>query len=378
MKTDIEILAELKQASGSHSPSIETILDKTKFKIEVDACFLSNPYATDLFMEHLEKDILKKDKLRDLLEFYPPQNRQIAEHVASFEKAQAEEIFVGNGAIEVIQAAIHRYAGNCMALPIPTFSSYYEYAQGICDVKYFSLDKKNNYILDLGKYSTFIKDNSCSSAVLINPNNPNGAYLNQSDIEIFLEENKSLQLILLDESFKHFAYEDASLSSVVWSDIVDNYPNVVIIKSLSKDFGVAGLRCGYGIMNSSRVNALLKNGYLWNVSGLGAYFFKLLANEEFQAKYEVVRKKYIMNTLMFFNEINTIPKAKLYPSKANFALLEVEGMSSWDLFSKLLAKGVYVRDCSDKIGLEGSFIRVASRSFEENLIIIDALKEVLR
>jgi len=378
MKTDIEILAELKEASGSHSPSIETILEKTKFKIDVDACFLSNPYATDLFMDYLEKDILKKDKLRDLLEFYPPQNRQIAEHVASFESAKSDQIFVGNGAIEVIQATIHRFAGKCMALPIPTFSSYYEYSQDVCDVKYFRLGKENNYILDLEKYSAFIKENSCSSAVLINPNNPNGAYLNQNEIEVFLEENKSLQLILLDESFKHFAYEDASLSYVVWSDIVDKYHNVVIVKSLSKDFGVAGLRCGYGIMNPIRVNALLKNGYLWNVSGLGAYFFKLLSNEEFQLKYEVVRKKYIMNTLMFFNEINTIPKVKLYPSKANFALLEVEGMSSWDLFSKLLEKGVYVRDCSDKIGLEGSFVRVASRSFEENLKIIDALKHALR
>ena len=378
MKTDIEILAELKQASGTHSPSIETILEKTNFKIEVDACFLSNPYATDLFMEYLQKDILDQNRLRGLLEFYPPQNRQVAEHVASFEKAKSDEIFVGNGAIEVIQAAIHRYSGNCMALPIPTFSSYYEYAQDICDVKYFKLNKSNNYILDLQEYSVFIKENNCSSAVLINPNNPNGAYLNQSEIRAFLEENKSLELILLDESFKHFAYEDASLSSVVWSDIVDNYPNVIIIKSLSKDFGVAGLRCGYGIMNTARVSALLKNGYLWNVSGIGAYFFKLLSSTEFQSKYEVIRKKYIMNTLMFFNEINTIPKAKLYPSKANFALLEVEEMSSWDLFSKLLERGVYVRDCSDKIGLEGSFVRVASRSFEENLKIIDALKAVLQ
>lgn len=378
MKTDIEILAELKQASGTHSPSIETILDKTNFKIEVDACFLSNPYATDLFMDYLENDILKQGKLRDLLEFYPPQNRQIAEHVASFEKAKSDEIFVGNGAIEVIQAVIHRYSGECMALPIPTFSSYYEYAQDVCDVNFYKLRKEDNYIIDLHEYSNFIKQNSCSSAVLINPNNPNGAYLNQREIELFLEENKSLDLILLDESFKHFAYEDATLSSVVWSDIVDKYPNVVIIKSLSKDFGVAGLRCGYGIMNSVRVSALLKNGYLWNVSGIGAYFFKLLSSKEFQSKYEVVRKKYIMNTLMFFNEINTIPKAKLYPSKANFALLEVEGMNSWELFSKLLEKGVYVRDCSDKIGLEGSFVRVASRSFEENLKIIEALKQVLR
>ena len=137
MKTDIEILAELKQASGSHSPSIETILDKTKFKIEVDACFLSNPYATDLFMDYLDKDILKKDKLRDLLEFYPPQNRQIAEHVAFFERTSLTKYLLEMAQSKLFKLLSIDILGKCMALPIPTFSSYYEYAQDICDVKYF-------------------------------------------------------------------------------------------------------------------------------------------------------------------------------------------------------------------------------------------------
>ena len=377
MKNDIEILKSLKLKSGSHSPSIETILEKTNFKIKVDACFLSNPYATDLFMNYLNEDILKQNKLREYLEFYPPQNKQIAEYVSKFEKADSSEIFIGNGAIEIIQASIHKFAGRKIAIPIPTFSSYYEYAEGICDVALFKLTKDENYILNLHAYTKFISDNNCSSAVLINPNNPNGAYLSQDEIDYFLESNKTLDMIILDESFKHFAYEDESLSSVQWSDLIKKYPNVIIIKSLSKDFGVAGLRCGYGIMNSKRVTSLLKNGYLWNVSGLASYFFKLVSSEQFQNEYEIVRKKYIMNTLMFFNEINTISKIKLYPSKANFALLETIDMTSWEMFVKLIEKGVYVRDCSDKIGLDGNFIRVASRTFEENLLVIKSLKEIL-
>ena len=331
MKTDIEILLELKRKSGSHSPSIQTIREYTNFDVKVDACFLSNPYATDLFMEYLDDEIIKQNKLRDLLEFYPPQNHRIAESVSDFENVDTEQVFVGNGAVEVIQASIHRFSGHRIAIPIPTFSSYYEYAHDVCAVEFYNLNKENNFVLNLDDFTKFLHERNCSSAVLINPNNPNGAYLNQDEIEDFLNNNKSLDLIILDESFKHFAYEDASLSSVKWSDIVQKYPNVIIIKSLSKDFGVAGLRCGYGIMCPSRVNSLLKNGFLWNVSGLSAYFFKLLSTEEFKLKYEIIRKIYYEYNNVF-NEITSIPSIKLYPSKANFGLIEFNTLTSWELF----------------------------------------------
>jgi histidinol-phosphate/aromatic aminotransferase/cobyric acid decarboxylase-like protein len=129
-------------------------------------------------------------------------------------------------------------------------------------------------------------------------------------------------------------------------------------------------------MNEQRVNALISNGYLWNVSGLADYFFKVYSDNAFVKEYEIVRKKYIMNTLMFLNEINGITSIKSYPSRANFALVEIiDGRSSFDFTIDLLVdNGIYVRDCSDKIGLDGQFIRIASRSFEENLKIIDAIK----
>jgi histidinol-phosphate/aromatic aminotransferase/cobyric acid decarboxylase-like protein len=160
--------------------------------------------------------------------------------------------------------------------------------------------------------------------------------------------------------------------------LLTDFPNLSIVKSMAKDFGIAGIRAGYGIMSKNKIDSLLKTGYLWNVSGLTDYFFKLYSRDDFQKKYDIIRRKYIMNTLMFLNELNRIPGIKVYPSRANFALIElIDGTSSNELMIKLLhTYGVYVRECSDKLGLEGQFIRIASRSFEENIMILDALKNI--
>jgi histidinol-phosphate/aromatic aminotransferase/cobyric acid decarboxylase-like protein len=168
------------------------------------------------------------------------------------------------------------------------------------------------------------------------------------------------------------------LSAITSEELITKYKNLVIVKSMSKDFGIAGIRAGYAVMNQDKVKKLLSNGYLWNVSGLASYFFKIYSDHDFISQYEIVRKKYIMNTLMFISELNTIPNVKAYPSKANFVLLELlDGKSSFDFtLGLLIENGVYVRDCNDKIGLDGSFVRVASRSFEENLITISSIKNL--
>ena len=184
--------------------------------------------------------------------------------------------------------------------------------------------------------------------------------------------------IIIDESFIHFAYEDDEFSQITSEELMYKYENLVIIKSMSKDFGIAGIRAGYAIMNEKRVAELLSNGYLWNVSGLANYFFKIYCEPDFIAQYDIVRKKYIMNTRMFVTEMGNIKNIKIYPSKANFALIELldPSITSFDFSMNLLINyGVYVRDCADKIGLDGQFIRVASRSFEENLKIISAIKK---
>jgi histidinol-phosphate/aromatic aminotransferase/cobyric acid decarboxylase-like protein len=370
----------MKEQAGTHSPSIDTILSEIPtLKVDIDACFLSNPYATDLFLKYLDKDLIKTNKLRDVLEFYPPQNRDIAKHIAQAIKVDHRNIFVGNGAIEIIQAVIHNFSLKKVALPIPTFSSYYEFAKKGIEVVHFELEKQSDFKLDPKEYVKFAKEHKPDTLIIINPNNPNGGYLKREEIEFILDNTSEVENVIVDESFIHFAYEDVELSQISSEELITRYSNLIVIKSMSKDFGIAGLRAGYAVMNSNKVDHLLDNGYLWNVSGLANYFFKVYRNESFIAEYDISRKKYIMNTLMFLSELKNISGIKVYPSKANFALIELmDKRSSFDFTMDLLINhGIYVRDCSDKIGLDGAFIRIASRTFEENLKIIQALKSMV-
>ena len=368
----------LKSLSGTHSPSIDTVLTEIpEIKIKVDACFLSNPYATELFLKYLDQDLIKSNKLKDVLEYYPPQNNNVSACISKAIGVDGKNIFVGNGAIEAIQAIIHNFVKKKICVIIPTFSSYYEFVKPEHEVIYYELKKENNYILEADNFISFVKENKPDSIVIINPNNPNGAYINQEELLYIFNSLKEVDNFIIDESFIHFAYEDASLSQTTSEELIKEYSNLIIVKSMSKDFGIAGIRAGYAVMSEERVSKLLSNGYLWNVSGLANYFFKIYSDPTFMEEYDVVRKKYIMNTLMFLSEINAVNGIKAYPSKANFALIElINGKNSFDFSMDLLTNhGVYVRDCSDKIGLDGAFIRVASRSFEENLKIIKAIKK---
>ncbi len=369
-------IQELKEHSGSHSPSISTIIHEIpELKVKIDACFLSNPYATDLFMEYLFK-ISSTSKLRYLLEFYPPQNFDVRKRIGKVLKTDPDTIFVGNGAIEVIQACMHRFAGKLVALPIPTFSSYYEFALKDTEILYFQLEESNDYNLNLDNFSEYIRNKKADTAIIINPNNPVGNYLSRKSIINFLDNNKHLELIIIDESFLHFAFEDDDLDLIDNSNLVSKYPNLVLVKSMSKDFGIAGIRAGYGIMSKDRVNELVSNGYLWNISGIADYFYELYCDHEFLNRYEAVRKQYINETKLFIQSFYEVDSIKVFPSKANFVLVKLpEGVSSFDFcIDMIIDHGIYIRDCSDKIGLNGNFVRVASRSYDENEKIIQAFK----
>ena len=370
---------ELKNNSGSHSPSINTILKEIpEIKMKVDACFLSNPYATKLFLDYFHKDLIKTGHIDRVLEFYPSQNDVIAKSISKSINVESKYIFVCNGAIEGIQSILHNLLKGKISIPIPTFSSYYEYCHKNLNAIFYQLKKEDDYILNLKEYSKFIKDNSINNAVIINPNNPNGYYINRSEIIQFLEENKKLDSIILDESFIHFAYENSNMELETLQNDIKKYDNLFIVKSMSKDFGIAGLRCGYVLMNDKHVSNFLSNGFLWNINGIAEYFFNLYSNDEFQLEYEKCRKRYITETVFFLNQLKELKNINILPSKANFVLVELlNGLTSEDVSLSLLIKhGVYVRNCSDKIGLDGQYIRISARSFEENQHIFNALKKI--
>jgi len=371
-----EKLEQLKNKSGTHSPSFHAIRE-LGIQVDVDACFLSNPYATDLFIEYLNRELVETNELRKYIELYPSQNERIAEMLSKRLDIPSDYLFIGNGAIEIIQALLHRKVRGKLAIPIPTFSSYYEFLTDKTEPIYYHLSKDDDYKMDVKDYVSFIELNAINNALLINPNNPDGGYLSGNELKFVLDRLIHLDNIILDESFIHFANaEDKDL--VRNEDLVREYPNLVIIKSLSKDFGIAGIRCGYAVMQPSLRMDLLKNGFLWNSSGLSEYFFGLYANDVFYNKYLEVRELYVRETAEMYSRLSGLNGIKVIPTCANFFLIELlDGTSSHTLFTKLmLSYGVYVRNCSDKIGLAGEYIRVASRSKTENEVIIMAFEEL--
>jgi histidinol-phosphate/aromatic aminotransferase/cobyric acid decarboxylase-like protein len=374
-------LEEITAEAGSHSPSRFTLQDRVpEIAIEVDACFLSNPYATDLFIERLESDLLKTGELREVLEFYPSQNHHVASLLAPTVGVDESQIFVTNGAVEAIQAALHRFAGTRVGVILPTFSPYYEYLRSDQECFYYKLSPEADFALDTADFIDFVERNQIDTVCLINPNNPNGGYVPTDNMRAMLEAFAHLKLVILDESFVDFAYEDEALNRKSFAAHAAQMPNVMLVKSMSKDFGVAGVRAGYAIMHPDWVSALLANGYLWNISGLGEFFFRLFTESEFQDQYAAARLRYLGEAITFFESLEEINGLRTFSTKANFCLVQLDDAIPLEMVAPLLLirHGVYVRDCSDKVGLEdGQYMRIAGRKGFENDAILTALEDVI-
>lgn len=371
-------IKQLKDDAGSHSPSIFTLVDQfPNVKIKIDACFLSNPYASDLFFKFFKQDFKNEQEFKNLLQYYPSQNSIVAQIVAKHLDVSSRNVFMGNGAIEVIQAVVHNFVSRKIIINIPTFSSYYEFARDNVEVIYNQLTKKNDFTLDIEKYLQLVKQEQPDTVVLINPNNPDGSYIRYADLVYLIKQLQDVDNIIVDESFIHFAREENDeIKTAV--KLTDTFDNLIIIKSMSKDFGIAGIRAGYGVMSPAKVDHLLKNGYLWNLSGLAEYFFRVYVQDDFQKMYEKVRIKYINKTQNLIKHLSQIERIKVYPSQGNFALIELlEGSTAFDCFNKLLLEnGIYTRNCSDKIGLQGEFLRIASRTKKENKKIVKNMRSL--
>jgi histidinol-phosphate/aromatic aminotransferase/cobyric acid decarboxylase-like protein len=371
----------IKAESGSHSPSPYTLRDRLPdLQVKVDACFLSNPYATDLFIQRLTTDLLETEELRKVLEFYPSQNNHVASLLEDAVGVDKHHIFVCNGANEAIQAALHRFGGSRVAVILPTFSPYYEYLRPDQQSFFYKLSSERDFALDVDDFIEFVFQNQIDTVCLINPNNPNGGYVPTQDMQKLLRAFESLDLVILDESFVDFAYEDEQRNRLSLAGETAAMPNVVLVKSMSKDFGIAGVRAGYAVMSPDRVNTLVSNGYLWNIGGLAEFFFRLFAEAEFQEEYAAARLRYLDEAISFFGELRKLDRIRAYSTKANFCLIQLDASLSVGMFAPLLLirHGVYIRDCADKIGLEdGQYVRIASRKSFENDIMLAALNDLI-
>jgi histidinol-phosphate/aromatic aminotransferase/cobyric acid decarboxylase-like protein len=377
----IERITRLKREAGTHSPSAWTLAQRIpELRLKVDACFLSNPYATNLFLMHFHREVIRPRRLRALVELYPSQNRVIATKLGRVLELDDDSIFVGNGAAEIIQAILHRFTRGKILVNLPTFSPYYEFSRPDTQVIYNVLRKENNFQFDPTAYLDLVRRERPDTVVLINPNNPDGGYVPYAVMRRMLDELRTVPNVIVDESFIHFACEGDGYIYRSVADQVGRLPNLTVVKSMSKDFGIAGIRAGYAVMAPDRVRTLLDNGYLWNSSGIAEYFFDLYSRPDFQAQYERERIRFIRNSRRFFAALGKIDGLHVYPTHANFALAELRGgLSADELVCRLLIRrGIYTRTCDDKKGLEaGKFVRIAARNRPENAYIVRSLRRMI-
>ena len=372
----LESLRKLKRSAGSHSPSREEMVAVFgEDPVHVDACFLSNPYATEIIKEKFS-ETLQNTELSTLIEAYPPGQKLLLEWMAKVEDINPNNSLVGNGAVQCIEWLMNETHEANLLLPIPTFSTYYEAVNKNKQMHYMQLRAEHDFCIDLTERSQQIIEHNIDMLVLINPNNPTGQFLAPDKIETILKQHDNIT-ILIDESFIHFS--ESYKSWIKWRKRAVQNPRLIFLKSLSKDYGIAGFRLGY-MESSHPVMDELKRKYgTWNVNNFAAMCLRMMAKPTFRINYENAREKFIKDANDFKKQLLNVRDVKLYPTDANFVLIEVTGSKDgFQIVAELLVKhGVYVRTMEDKIGLNDKFIRVAIRSAEENEKILTALDDIM-
>ena len=222
----------------------------------------------------------------------------------------------------------------------------------------------------------FFGGKELSSLVLINPDNPTGNYIEKKDLLRLIEWTKEqgIQLVL-DESFVDFAEEEDS--TLIEQKVLDENPHLFVMKSISKSYGVPGLRLGVLASGNTELIAKMKKDVaIWNINSFAEFYMQI---------YEKYRKDYVKALALFKEErarfvaeLGKIGGLRVIPSQANYVMVElVEDMTARELTKTLLIKyNLCVKDLSGKVQ-EGEYLRFAVRNTADNDKLICALKEEL-
>ncbi|HDQ05437.1 MAG TPA: threonine-phosphate decarboxylase [Candidatus Bathyarchaeota archaeon] len=293
---------------------------------------------------------------------------------ASFGGIDLNNVVVGNGSTELIYLFAETFLekGDVALIPAPTFGEY-ENAVRKAGGKPRHMKLPKDFCIEPNIFSGDIED--AKMAFLCNPNNPTSILTPYEVligiIEEALEEDV---LIFLDEDFLEFVDEEKQVSLI---DEIHDYPNLFILQSFTKVYGLTGLRIGYGIA-SEEITTLLSNAKIpWNVNCLAqvAAMAALTDKEHLKKSRELIKTERAYLT----RELKRINSFKLYPADANFIFIDIRksGFTAAQLEEKMLEQGILIRDCSSFSGLDDYYIRVAVKTRQENERLLEAFAKIV-
>lgn len=331
----------------------------------LDFCYLVNPYFPPARM----KDEMRASFDRLLVD-YPSGMRVNSLLAAKNFGLTPETVVVGNGAAELIKALMEELPAP-FGIIRPTFEEYPNRRDD--EPVVFYADNKN-FSYGADDLIEFFSENPVKSLILINPDNPSGNFIAQSDVLRLAEWTEQTQTrFILDESFIDFA--DGEDNSLLDEEILERYPHMVIVKSISKSFGVAGLRLGIlASGDTDLIKRMKKSVAIWNINSFAEFYLQI--EEKYKKHYAVAIDKIRDVRKAFERELSTIPYLRVIPSQANFITCEVlPPFTSATLATQLLEDELLIKDLSPKHGFEGrNYIRLAVRSTHDNEQLIAAFR----
>jgi threonine-phosphate decarboxylase len=354
----------------SHSPSLAELVGYQEAKEIIDFCFIANPYYPTPGML---RDL--RDNFQNLIKSYPSSSPISSQNnLAAVLHVNPDHLIIGNGATELI-VLINTTLIERIAVPVPTFGEYIEKLKDQRDAELFALNPEKRYQLELPDYLGWVHKRGLKSLLVINPGNPTGQLFSLEEMIDFLHRAKDMELVIVDESFIDFAGDP--IPSLL--QVADQFSNLLLVRSMSKHCGVPGLRLGYVYSDNLFVlNRMRQFIPTWNVNTLAQYFLSLLPSTD--SEYHEGRKRLIADVRWLYDSLKTIRGIDVYPTGANFVLFKIKGgMTSAELQGLLLSDHkLYVRDCSNKVGMDNYHIRVASQGREKDAKLVQALQTLIQ
>ena len=335
-----------------------------------DFCYLVNPFfPNQRFMDEM------KANFETLIREYPSGMAVNSLLAAKYFELRPEQVCVGNGTAELIKSLMENFSGN-IGLIYPTFEEYPHRKKKEQLVPFRVINEDFTYTVD--DIMDFYKDKDIQAIVLVNPDNPSGHFIVRDDI-LRLEEwaSKRNVSVIVDESFVDFA--DIPEQTLLTQDIIDSHRRLIVLKSISKSFGVPGLRLGI-IASADRdmIAAMKKDVAIWNINSFAEYYMQII--EKYKDDYEDAMRRFMDVRRRYVAKLENIPALRVFPSQANYVMCRLEnGMSSRKLADVMLNRyNILIKDLSTKEGLNGgNYIRLSVKTDEENDVVVKVLGELL-
>lgn len=343
-----------------------------RFPNLLDFCYLVNPYfPTRRMREEM------KANFDVLLTEYPSGMSVNSLLIAKYFGIRQDFVCVGNGAAELIKSLMEKLHGN-VGVVFPTFEEYPNRRDGDTVIAYIPANK--NYTYTVKDLQAFFEDKPIFSLLLINPDNPSGNFIPVSDLLDLISWTRQKHIrLIVDESFVDFSFEGRQ-NTLLSDNVLEANEHLIVIKSISKSYGVPGLRLGVLASSDTQlVNQIKKDVAIWNINSFAEFYMQIFG--KYESDYHKACKKFIAERERFFHLLQQIPFLRVIPSQANYFLCEITStFSAGELTQLLLAKyNILIKDCSTKSALSGkNYIRIAVRDENDNNRLIDALNTLNR